>query len=209
MAKKTSMLVIFSLAALFLLVSTGEAAALPGRILDTDGNPLKSRTAKYYISPVVQDNYGGLTAEYRTNGTYECPKFISQEDYSTLDGVTASFWPVDGRSSVRLATDLNVEFHEWNPCPEKPIWTLPATDRATGQRMVRYGGVIGNAGPETVNNWFRIQQSGKNYKLVFCPSVCKTCKAACADLGLYYQNGQRWLVLGGRPFEVKFKRFSK
>ncbi|XP_031477653.1 miraculin-like [Nymphaea colorata] len=203
------MLAIFSIATLFFLASTGEAAALPGRIFDTDGNPLRSRTARYYIMPVVDDAYGGLESEYRIKGTYTCPKFICQDENKFPTSTPASFWPVDGMGSVRLSTDMNVEFHEWNPCPEKPIWTLPSTDPATGKRMVRYGGMIGKPGPETVNNWFRIEKSGDNYKLVFCPSVCKTCKAVCEDLGIHYQDGQRWLVLGGSPFAVKFQRLPK
>ncbi|CAN6463348.1 unnamed protein product [Victoria cruziana] len=203
------MLVVFSLAALFFLASTGEAAALPGRIFDTNGKPLKSRSARYYIMPVVDDDYGGLESEYRVKDTYRCPKFISQDVYKPSMSTPASFWPVNNMSSVRLSTDMNVEFHEWNPCPEKPIWTLPSTDPVTGKRMVRYGGMMGNPGADTVNNWFRIEKEGENYKFVFCPSVCKTCKAACEDLGLLYDNGQRWLVLGGRPFAVKFQRLPK
>ncbi|KAI3813009.1 hypothetical protein L1987_17722 [Smallanthus sonchifolius] len=39
------------------------------------------------------------------------------------------------------------------------------------QYAVMVGGVEGNPGPETLDNWFKIEKTEDGYKFVFCPSA--------------------------------------
>ncbi|XP_031477492.1 kunitz trypsin inhibitor 5-like [Nymphaea colorata] len=199
----TNMSPLFASLVILLLIAAGAAGASPAPVLDIDGNVLDVGT-RYHIMPVRKDTFGGLYSGPR-NFTV-CPMYIRQAPSALLDGITANFVPVDGSKTIRLSTDMNVEFFESNLCPEQPIWTLAPPAAATGRRYVKYGGVLGNPGPSTVNNWFRIEKSGDSYKMVFCPGVCKTCKVPCRDLGVHAEGDDRWFVLGGRTFAVKFKK---
>ncbi|RVW59413.1 Kunitz trypsin inhibitor 2 [Vitis vinifera] len=79
-------------------------------------------------------------------------------------------------------------------------------DESSGQRFVTTGGVEGNPGRETLDNWFKIEKYEDDYKLVFCPTVCDFCKPVCGDIGIYIQNGYRRLALSDVPFKVMFKK---
>ncbi|KAJ6738378.1 KUNITZ TRYPSIN INHIBITOR 2 [Salix koriyanagi] len=71
---------------------------------------------------------------------------------------------------------------------------------------MRGGG--GNPGPETLDNWFKIERYGNGYKLVFCPTVCDDCEVLCRDIGIYVDSeGFRRLALSDVPFKVMFKKF--
>nr|CAD1844343.1 unnamed protein product [Ananas comosus var. bracteatus] len=78
---------------------------------------------------------------------------------------------------------------------------------AGGQRFVVTGGVLGNPGPDAVNNWFKIEKFRDiSYKIVFCPSVCRSCKVVCGDVGVVGDGGKRFLGLTDAwPFLAKFK----
>lgn len=196
------MLAILSLAILF-FVSTAGAAPAPA--VDMSGNQVEAGVW-YYMLPIQKSTYRGFFSGAQYNTT--CPIYINEAP-KRFPGLAAKLWPVDGGSTVRLSTDLNVELYETNQCPEKPIWTLAPRDEKTGLRFVRYGGVIGSPGLATLNNWFRIEKDGDYYKLVFCPtSVCNTCKdVVCGDLGIYTGGYNRWLVMGGQHFSIRFKKF--
>ncbi|KAF3781487.1 Endogenous alpha-amylase/subtilisin inhibitor [Nymphaea thermarum] len=207
--RSTILAAVFSLGVLFLVsrVALGRETRPP--VLDLDGRQLKSG-ARYHMVPLQKDRLRGFFSGSR-NGTW-CPMYVKQAPPAFSDGILVNFAPVGGAKTVRLSTDLNIEFYESNTCPEKPVWTLAPVDKVSGQRFVRLGGMVGNPGPATTNNWFKIEKDGDNYKLVFCPRVCETCQqedAVCGDLGVYRDVYDRWLVLGGRPLTVKFKRFRR
>ncbi|CAN6463345.1 unnamed protein product [Victoria cruziana] len=198
---------VFSLGVLFLVFGAAFRRETSPPVVDAEGRQLKSG-ARYYMVPLQRDRLRGFFSGSR-NGTW-CPMYVKQAPAAFSDGILVNFAPVAGGKTVRLSTDLNIEFYESNTCPEKPVWTLAPVDRLSGQRFVRLGGVVGNPGPATTNNWFKIEKDGDNYKLVFCPRVCETCKQEdCGDLGVYRDVYDRWLVLGGRPLTVKFKRYHR
>ncbi|KAK9131185.1 hypothetical protein Sjap_011672 [Stephania japonica] len=64
------------------------------------------------------------------------------------------------------------------------------------------GGSIGNPGPETLRNWFKIEKYEDAYKLSYCPSVCRFCKVMCKDLGTYVDSGVKKLALSEKPLKV-------
>ncbi|KAK7392999.1 hypothetical protein VNO78_21449 [Psophocarpus tetragonolobus] len=74
-----------------------------------------------------------------------------------------------------------------------------------GQWFVITGGVVGNPGRETIGNWFKIEKyNDYYYKLVYCPSVCPSCKHQCRNVGMFKdQNGNQRLALSD-PFQLRF-----
>ncbi|TXG47968.1 hypothetical protein EZV62_027262 [Acer yangbiense] len=91
---------------------------------------------------------------------------------------------------------------------ESTVWKLDSHDDSLGQWFVTTGGVEGNPGRETISNWFKIEKFDDDYKLVFCPSVCDTCRVLCRDIGIYIDQatGIRRLALSDTPFKVMFKK---
>ncbi|CAI0544530.1 unnamed protein product [Linum tenue] len=132
----------------------------------------------------------------------------SGANYYVLPALT--FGPVNTKSgyTVRTFTDLNIRFVVDTPCEEGTVWKVDDYDDDVQQWFVATGGVEGNPGPRTVKNWFKIWKYGSNYKLTYCPAVCKSCKVDCKDVGIYVdENGGRRLALvdkDGDPFVIKF-----
>nr|XP_017239840.1 PREDICTED: miraculin-like [Daucus carota subsp. sativus] len=104
---------------------------------------------------------------------------------------------------VRESTDLNIEAAGGSYCG-KPVWKL---DSYGGEFVVSTLGVKGNPGAKTIGNWFKIEKYLNHYKFVYCPSVCKTCKAMCKDIGISRKGKSGRLVLNDKPFMVSFKKF--
>ncbi|KAK3001390.1 hypothetical protein RJ639_020839 [Escallonia herrerae] len=86
---------------------------------------------------------------------------------------------------------------------QSTVWKL---NSYSGQYDVTTGGVEGNPGRETIENWFKIEKYEDDYKLVFCPTVCNYCKVICKGVGILIQNGRRQLTLSNVPFKVMFKK---
>ncbi|KAJ4767314.1 Kunitz-type trypsin inhibitor [Rhynchospora pubera] len=87
------------------------------------------------------------------------------------------------------------------------VWQLSDPEGDSGSRYVRVGRVLENPGEETVNRWFKIETHPRgDYKLVFCPTVCETCRPVCGDIGLLSQGDSRLLGLSDEPYRVVFKR---
>ncbi|KAK4799957.1 hypothetical protein SAY86_025322 [Trapa natans] len=179
-------------------------------VLDTEGNSLLTGTKYYVVSVIRGGGGGGVTIGPPLTGI--CPKAVVQENIDIWYGFPVTFYPAreGGDSIVRISTDLNVDFSRSIPtCREFGVWKLAPLDEETGQRFVTTGGQLGNPGPETVSNWFKIEKvsNGDNYyyKLVFCPTVCSDCKVVCGDVGRYFDdNNMRRLALSDVPFGVKF-----
>ncbi|KAK4799699.1 hypothetical protein SAY86_025064 [Trapa natans] len=196
-----SLLLVFSL-------SPSSASSPPAKpILDLDGHRLLTGT-KYYILPVIRGRGGGVTMGQPMNGT--CPLAVVQDRFEVSRGLPVTFFPASGgKGVVRVSTDLNIKFSSAaSICIQSTIWKLGPYDEGTGQWFVTTGGRAGNPGRETVSNWFKIEElGGKDYKLVFCPTVCSYCKVLCRDVGVYIDNGgARRLALSDTPFRVMFKK---
>ncbi|CAI0544521.1 unnamed protein product [Linum tenue] len=181
------------------------SAATPPPVFDTDGHPLYTGV-QYHILPAAGG--GGLTLA--STDSESCPQTVVQDQDEISQGIQLTFAPVNTKSgyTVRTFTDLNVRFVADTPCEEGTVWKVEDYDDDVQQWFLGTGGVEGNPGPRTVKNWFKIWKYGSNYKLTYCPAVCKSCKVDCKDVGIYVdENGGRRLALvdkDGDPFVIKF-----
>ncbi|CAI0544527.1 unnamed protein product [Linum tenue] len=173
-------------------------AASPVAVTDVDGTPLRSGL-NYFILPSVSGNGGGVALD-RTK-TKKCPLSVFQDDYELSKGLSVVFLPVNTKP------DLNIEFTAETACDEATVWKVESYDDDVKQWFIGTGGIEGKPGPRTVENWFKIAKFGGNYKIVYCPSVCKSCKVTCKDVGIYEdEDGKKRLALSDDPMIVKFMK---
>ncbi|PWA39184.1 proteinase inhibitor I3 [Artemisia annua] len=105
---------------------------------------------------------------------------------------------------IRVSTDVNIKFSGSTMCHESNVWKFKY-DKNIKQYAVMMGGVEGNPGPETLDNWFKIEKTLFGYKFVYCPSVCSTCKVMCKDLGIVSGfSGMQRLAVSKDPLSVNF-----
>ncbi|CAN0891136.1 Kunitz trypsin inhibitor 5 [Linum grandiflorum] len=198
------------LLAILLISFTTLSSAAP--VTDIDGTPLRSGL-KYYILPSVSGNGvgngGGLALGGRID-TKKCPLSVIQDEHELSKGLPVVFLPINAKPGYTVHTniDLNIEFTAETACDEAPVWKVESYDHDVHQWFVGTGGIEGKPGPRTVDNWFKIAKYGGNYKLVYCPSVCKTCKVQCKDVGVYVDEyGKKRVALtDDEPPIVKFMR---
>ena len=181
------------------------ATAAPEPVLDVTGKILRTGTS-YYILPVIRGRGGGLKMASTVRRT--CPLDVVQDRYEASNGLPLKFTPVNTKKGVvRVHTDLNIRFSAGSICHQSTAWKLDNYDEWTKQWFVTTDGVEGNPGPETTNNWFKIEKFEDKYKLVFCPTVCQHCKVMCKDIGIYVDaKGVRRLALTNVPLKVMFKK---
>ncbi|XP_057778140.1 miraculin-like [Salvia miltiorrhiza] len=179
------------------------AATNTSVVVDLDGNQLQANT-KYYILP-TRHGGGGLALSIRDRRD-PCPPNVMQETDGASVGLSLKIFPADGKAEIDLQSDLNLAFMAATICVQRTVWRLGESDWSTGRRYVRSDGVVGRPGAETVRNWFKIEGSGQGYKIVYCPSVCSACRVECGVVGVYVENGRRWLALGGQPLFIAFKK---
>ncbi|GJW36449.1 miraculin-like protein [Tanacetum coccineum] len=185
---------LFLLAFILFFALSANSAPSPGPVLDAYGKNLQTGV-EYYVMPAARDGEsGGLL--YAAVGNFTCPAGVTQfrtDEY----GDPLTFTPVNPKKGViRLSTDLNVKFSD--------VWKFKY-DKNITQYAVMMGGVEGNPGPETLDNWFKIEKTKDGYKFVFCPSVCSTCKVKCKDLGIVLGvNGMQRLAVSKDPLSVIF-----
>ncbi|KAF6135302.1 hypothetical protein GIB67_003553 [Kingdonia uniflora] len=189
----------FFLSSISLLPSS--ATSTP--VLDIDGHKLQTLT-DYYILPLVRGRGGGLALSLRNN---TCPFYVAQEDLEVSRGLPVQFLATSTEEKlVQESADVNIVFSAVTICVQSTAWRLGDVDEITGRTYVQSGGVVGNPGKETVRNWFKIVKYNSYYKLVFCPGVCDICKVICGDLGVFIEDGKRWLGLSDVPLSVFFKK---
>ncbi|KAK1390119.1 Alpha-amylase/subtilisin inhibitor [Heracleum sosnowskyi] len=177
-------------------------------VLDVDGQELQS-DAKYYILPAVRvgGNGGGLGLSSRGGA---CPFTVMQESHEQSNGLPVRFLPVNYKmdANISLSSDINIVFHAATICVQSTGWKVAGVDEITGRRYVKSGGLTGHPGVNTVSNWFKVEknENGDGYKIVFCPSVCSFCKLVCGNVGVFDENGKKWLGLSdGDPLIVTFR----
>ncbi|XP_078440012.1 kunitz trypsin inhibitor 5-like [Wolffia australiana] len=193
-------LILFTLSFILNCIATASGASPVVR--DIAGKPLR-RGVKYYILPVVRGRGGGVSLAPRLR---QCPENVAQASSEVAAGMPVTFSPAVAAETIGVSADLNFRFLAAAACANSSVWRLGDFDDGVQRWFVTVGGAAGNPGVKTVSNWFKIEQSGKDYKLVFCPMVCNFCKVLCGDVGVFYQQGRRYLVLNGEPFPVMFKK---
>ncbi|KAK1425476.1 hypothetical protein QVD17_20828 [Tagetes erecta] len=191
----------------FYTTSTQSPQTITTMPFDTDGDEVQPGL-KYYIAPLQSNDSGG--GLYLATRDGFCPPFVYQETTQLAKGLPLRFLPLDKeRNAINLSSDLNIVFNAATICVQSTVWKLSTSvggggsieNMVAGRRYyVRSGGVVGRPGVGTVSNWFRIEKSGEiGYKIVFCPSVCSSCKVVCGDVGVYEEHGKRWLALVDQP----------
>ncbi|KVI00176.1 kunitz trypsin inhibitor 2-like [Cynara cardunculus var. scolymus] len=176
----------------------------PDPVLDLTGSTVRS-ALRYYVIPAIRGNGGGVKLAPTTiNQT--CPLDVVQENNELLNGLPLTFLPTNTNKDGTIfeSTDLNIKFSDATTCGRPAVWRVEVSG---GQRVVSSRGMVGNPGQETISNWFKIEKYEDGYKVTFCPSVCNTCRPACADIGsTIAKNGRRSLVLNNVPLKVVFKK---
>ena len=179
-------------------------------VRDSTGKILRPGTY-YYIQPIYPDEAGGFEIASISNHGKPCPLGIVQENYYPGDSVLFSS-ANSKKNIIRLSTDLNIEYNStYTVCTESHdiIWTVGPYDRRARSYFIVVDGVEkGNPGRETIKNWFKIEEFGDNYKIAYCPSVCRDRKVMCKDVGVIEYNGQKRLGLTDVPVEVKFVKYA-
>ncbi|KAH0681820.1 hypothetical protein KY289_019572 [Solanum tuberosum] len=183
-------------------------------VLDIDGHELQIGL-KYTILPINQngssssssEGVGGLALEAKN---MPCPFYVIQKYVESSNGLPTRFMPIDNNQQViNLSTDLNIVFLASTICVQSTAWKVGGADERTGRRYVMSGGMTGRPGIDTISNWFKIERYGNNesYKIVFCPRVCSSnCKVVCGNVGVFNENGKKWLGLNDEPLVVRFKK---
>ncbi|KAK9117827.1 hypothetical protein Scep_015920 [Stephania cephalantha] len=197
--------ILLPLSLLLTLVATTEPAATKtgAVVLDIDHRKVQTGT-DYYVLPVIRGMGGGLTLKLKNK---TCPFNVGQDRFEVSRGLPLKFIPADPKQKfVQESTDMNAVFSAATVCVQSTAWRLGNVDDKTGRRYVMSGGVTGNPGVGTLSNWFKVERYREDYKLVFCPTVCKFCKVICGDLGVFVENGERWLGLSDVPLAVMFKK---
>ncbi|KAI5678085.1 hypothetical protein M9H77_09035 [Catharanthus roseus] len=176
----------------------------PPAVLDADGHQLQPGS-KYYIIPFHSGNGGGLALSSKD---IPCPFYVMQENLEASNGLPLRFLPANStQQTITLSSDLNIVFNAGTICVQSTAWKVGGVDGKTGQRYVMSNGVIGNPGEDTLSSWFKIEKMGNGYKIVFCPSVCSFCKVVCGNLGVFREDGIRWLGLNhDDPLVILFKK---
>ncbi|KAF9623986.1 hypothetical protein IFM89_007684 [Coptis chinensis] len=178
-------------------------AATGTTVLDLDGQKVQANK-KYYILPVVRGMGGGLALGLRNK---TCPFYVAQEILEVSKGLPLRLLPINATDKfVQVSTDMNFVFSAATICVQSTAWRLGSIDGVSGRRYVTTGGRVGNPGVGTVSNWFKIESYMHDYKLVFCPTVCNFCKVICGDVGVFLEDGKRWLGLSDVPFPIMLKK---
>ncbi|KAF5726105.1 hypothetical protein HS088_TW23G00846 [Tripterygium wilfordii] len=191
---------------LFSLVSTSVlAASAADPVLDLFFEEVKAGV-EYYILPGFHRSGGGLNLKSSTNES--CPVDVVQEEQDESYGLTLKFSPAVSSSNgvVITSTDLNIKLSHVENCEQSTVWQIQNYADDIGPWLIKTGAAEGNPGPNTVGNWFKIDKFGGDYKLVYCPTVCDSCKVTCGDVGLYVKNGMRHLALTTKPYKVIFQK---
>ncbi|KAK7314786.1 hypothetical protein VNO77_33320 [Canavalia gladiata] len=197
---KITMLSLVLLIALSTKALIGAAGPAPEQVVDTSGKILRTGY-NYYIVPASSD-VGGLAL---SSTGQDCPLDVVAVD--GYQGLPVAFIPFNYKKGViRVSTDLNIFFSAETSCPQSTVWKLKDYDYSLGQWFVTTDGVLGNPGPQTISNWFKIEKYEDAYKLVYCPSVCSGCSYECSDIGIYEDQYGKRLALTYPPFKVQFQR---
>ncbi|XP_073153916.1 alpha-amylase/subtilisin inhibitor-like [Henckelia pumila] len=163
-------------------------------IQDVEGNELQTHI-KYHVFTA---SGGGLSLSARDR-RYPCPHNVMQETKNNTVGLSIEIFPADHQQAIiKPSTDVNIAFLAATVCVQPTVWRLGGVDPFTGRRYVRINGKLGGPrGAETGSSWFKIERDGGGdegyYKMVWCPSGVDVCE----DVGVFVENGRRWLGLGG------------
>lgn len=193
----------------------GKGDASPEQVVDTQGKNVRAGMG-YYIRPVPTTPCDGRGPCVVGSGfvliarspNKTCP--LNVVVVEGFRGQAVTFTPVNPKKGViRVSTDVNINVTLETACEESTVWKLDDFDASAGHWFVTTGGVVGNPGKDTISNWFKIEKYEEDYKLVFCPTVCDTCKPLCRNVGVFMDsNGNRRVALTDESYKVRFQPSS-
>ncbi|KAM3381403.1 kunitz trypsin inhibitor 5 [Capsicum galapagoense] len=200
------LLVALSATSFFLVNAHGDSEP----VLDDAGNPVL-RGVNYVILPVGGGNGGGLRVTSAWNET--SPRYIGPNADESALGSSVQFSPaVDPKdNTIKISTDINVKFTSISLYKWSTVWRVYRNvEQQTKTLFVTVGGVEGNPGRETFDNWFKIDKYEDAYKFSYCPAVCSNCGNICGDVGILTEGdgGRKLLFISGgiHPLKVKFHK---
>ncbi|KAK7364187.1 hypothetical protein VNO80_12665 [Phaseolus coccineus] len=190
---------------LFAVISSqpllGAAEASPDQVVDTSGKVVRAGVNYNILLSMPYSNCRSPQGLGLSKIGKSCPLDVVVVDrYHSLP---LRFVPVNPKKGViRVSTDLNIMFPPNITCPHhSTVWKLDHFQGSKGHLLsfVSTGGVKGSG------NWFKIEKYGGAYKLVYCPSVCHSCKHdECENVGMFVdEKGNHRLALSAVPFQVK------
>lgn len=186
-----------------LLVLVGMSAGVqpPAPVVDMEGRELQTGV-HYYILP-TESSGGGLVLARRG---FMCPMNVAQLNANTSNGIPLAFVPLNATetSVAEGSTKVRIVFAAATICVQSTAWRIGEVDRSTRRRYVTTG-----QAPTAGSSWFTIERTsdGKGYTIVYCPVLCVACESVCVDqIGVYDEQGKKWLGLSQVPLPVAFKR---
>ncbi|MFI3449542.1 Kunitz family serine protease inhibitor, partial [Klebsiella pneumoniae] len=177
--------VLFLLFALATKPLVGRQDSVP--LVDVNGKEVKANQDYYIVSAIWGAGGGGLNLSPGRNEL--CPLDVFQEGSDMQRGSPLRFSAHTNTDIIYEAMDLNVKFstEKTTRCNEPTVWKVDNYDESRGEWFVTTGGVEGNPGRQTLQNWFKFERIGSTltgmYKIVHCPSVCKSCVHLCENVG--------------------------
>ncbi|KAL5746948.1 hypothetical protein ACOSP7_023937 [Xanthoceras sorbifolium] len=200
---------------LFLCFLPNPLLGAPEPLLDISGDKVVTGTEYYIVSVIRGAGGGGLN--FISGRNEPCPMDVFQERSDLRRGRPLSLFPVNYNGEVGTvvydSTDLNIQFNVQRPrCNEETtVWKVDNYDNKMGAWFITTNGVIGNPGAETLQNWFKFEKVADDlnvYKIVHCPSVCKSCVKLCSDVGIHFETERR-LALSHSPFMMVLMKVSE
>ncbi|KAH7550619.1 hypothetical protein ACOSP7_023933 [Xanthoceras sorbifolium] len=197
-----------ALSFLFLCFLPNPLLGAPEPLLDMFNDKVVTGTEYYIVSAITGAGGGGLNILSGRNDP--CPMDVVQESSDLKPGRALLFFPFnytgEAGTVVYDSTDLNIQFNvRPRSCnQETTVWKVDNYDDAKGEWFITTNGVIGNPGAETLQNWFKFMKVSADfdmYKIVHCPSVCKSCVKLCSDVGIHFETERR-LALSHSPFRL-------
>ncbi|KAK7380141.1 hypothetical protein VNO78_32589 [Psophocarpus tetragonolobus] len=204
--KSTMLLALALVLALCSQPLLGGADASPEQVVDTLGKKVRVSENYYIIPSVPHPKFRAARGLDLASVDKACP--LDVVVVNGYHGLPLTFAPVNPKKGViRVSIDLNIKFSTLTSCPrQSTVWKLDRFDFSNRQWFVTTGGVVGNPSLETINNWFKIEKYDGAYKLVYCPSVVKSQKHLCKNVGLFVdEKGNRRLALTDVPLKVQFQ----
>jgi hypothetical protein len=180
--------------------------ASPEQVVDITGKNLRANT---YYNVLLSMPYTNCKSPeglgLSSNIDQPCPLDVIV--VSRYERLPIRFTPLNPKKGViRVSSDLNIMFRSNSSCPyHTTVWKLDRFEISNGKSFITTDGFIGNPGPQSIKNWFKIEKYVEGYKFVYCPSVCPSCNHDCENVGLFVdENGNRRLALSDVPYQVKF-----
>ncbi|KAK3220261.1 hypothetical protein Dsin_014231 [Dipteronia sinensis] len=206
-----SSLLALSLSFLFFALLTKPLSGRPDPLLDHNGDEVEAGRAYYIVSSIRGGGGGGLTLSLNRNGS--CPLDVTQHSLDILRGYPMFFFPTnyssENRGHVHESMNVNILFiANIISCNEPMVWKVDNYDEKRGAWFITTNGVLGNPGPQTLQNWFKFVKAdiGDSYKIVHCPSdVSGSTVNLCSDVGInFVENARRLALTNTQPFRFSF-----